>query len=248
MIMNTPNTLTLAKFLRQSRRYLLNAGAVVATIVVATNTHAGRPMVVEDAELLDEKSCQVETFVQRNRGESTEYWVVPSCNPTGNLEISIGGMRERASGERETHGVIQAKTVFREVEPGDWGVGLVVGNEWSRSSRFWNDYYATVPFTFALRDERTLVHANIGWRHERDGRRDFLTAGLGLEYELSERNALSAETFVEDSGRPFYQVGYRHWLVQDRVQFDLSYGSRFGGGRERFATVGFVFVSPPFLP
>jgi len=65
---------------------------------------------------------------------------------------------------------------------------------------------------------------------------------------MTEHNALSAETFVEDSGLPFYQVGYHHWLVQDRVQFDVSYGSRFSNSRERFATVGFVFVSPPFLP
>jgi len=228
---------------------LFGAALMAGAATMATNAQAGRPMVVEDAGLLDAKSCQVETWVQRNRGESTEFWVVPSCNPTGNLEIAIGGMRERASGERETHGVIQAKTVFRETAPGDWGVGLVVGNVWSRSSRFWNNYYATAPFSFALRDERTLIHANIGWRHKRDGRRNFLTAGLGLELELTERNALSAETFVEDnSGRPFYQIGYRHWLVQDRVQFDVSYGSRFGSGRERLATVGFVLLSTPFLP
>lgn len=247
MIYKTPYELTLLRFIRQSRRYLLSAGMIAAvSIATTTNAHAGRPMVLEDAELLETGVCQVETWAQRNRGESTEYWLVPSCNPTGNLEIALGAMREHASGDRSTHGVIQAKTVFRAVEPGDWGWGLVVGNEWSRTSRFWNDVYASIPFSFALSDERMLIHANLGWRHEREGRRDFVTAGLGLEFELSERNALMAETFVEDSGRPFYQFGYRHWLIEDRVQFDLSLGSRFGSGRERFATVGLVFVSSPF--
>lgn len=117
MIRKTPNTLALAQFLRQSRRYLLNAGGVAAVATLAKDTHAGRPMVVEDADPLEEKSCQVETWVQRNRGESTELWVVPGCNPTGDLEIAIGGMHERAFGERSTQGVIQAKTVFQTVEP-----------------------------------------------------------------------------------------------------------------------------------
>jgi len=49
---------------------------------------AARPMITDDARIVDAGSCQVETWVTRNRND-TEYWALPGCNFTGNLEISI---------------------------------------------------------------------------------------------------------------------------------------------------------------
>ncbi len=53
-------------------------------------THAARPMIVDDACIIDAKSCQLETWMKNNR-DSAEYWALPARNFTGNLELTLGG-------------------------------------------------------------------------------------------------------------------------------------------------------------
>lgn len=74
----TPHTLTaLRASLRSSLLLCLAAGSLHA--------HAARPMITDDARIVDAKACQVESWVKDNKG-STEYWAIPACNFTGNLE------------------------------------------------------------------------------------------------------------------------------------------------------------------
>jgi hypothetical protein len=52
--------------------------------------HAARPMITDDARIVDTKSCQIESWVKKSH-DSTEYWALPACNFTGNLELTFGG-------------------------------------------------------------------------------------------------------------------------------------------------------------
>ena len=84
---------------------------------------AARPMITDDARLVDAKSCQVESWVRRNR-DSTEFWALPSCNFSGNLELTLGGARTRDAGRTETtDAVAQGKTLFRPLATDSWGAG-----------------------------------------------------------------------------------------------------------------------------
>ena len=74
-----------------------------------------------------------------------------------------------------------------------------------------------------------------------------MTWGLGTEAQLTERTWLIAETFGQNQGKPFHQLGLRHWLVPDRIQLDATYGNRNGGG-ERWFSIGLRLLTPAFLP
>ncbi len=61
------------------------------------HAEAARPMLTDDARIVDPKSCQLESWV-RDSKHVTEYWALPACNVGENLELTIGGSLESDSG------------------------------------------------------------------------------------------------------------------------------------------------------
>ncbi|MDR0251248.1 MAG: hypothetical protein LBI35_08105 [Burkholderiales bacterium] len=223
---------------------------------VSPITYAARPMITDDARIVDAKSCQVESWVQFNR-DSTEYWTLPGCNFTENLELTFGGARARHDGKTQTTDVLfQGKTLFKTLEPNGWGWGLVAGNvrhpDVHTDRSVMGDLYAYVPTSFSFRDDRVVLHTNLGWLREKESVRHRMTWGAGTEIQLEqlgERIWLIAETFGQNHGRPFYQAGLRYWLVQDRVQIDATYGDQLGSStKARWFSLGLRLLSPAFLP
>lgn len=220
----------------------------LATGLIVPHAHAARPMITDDARIVDAKACQLESWVKDNRG-STEYWALPACNFTGNLELTLGGaLTSEASQTETTDVVVQGKTLFKPLETNGWAIGLAGGtvHHLQTGSR---DWYAYVPTSFSFRDDVVVMHTNVGWMREGDTQRDRLTWGLGTEAQLAERTWLIAETFGQNQGKPFHQLGLRYWLVPNRVQLDATYGNRNGGGSgERWLSIGLRLLSVPFLP
>ncbi len=213
-----------------------------------------RPMVTDDARIVDAKSCQVESWVKRNQ-ESVEAWALPACNPPGNLELTFGGTRTWFRGDNSafTDHVVQAKTIFRPLEPNGLGVGLAVGtirHPHREIAPGWpGDYYAYVPISKSFADDFWVVHVNAGAVRKRDERRTQGTWGLGNEIKMRDDLILIPEIFGNDRGRPLYQAGLRFWAVKDRVQIDTTYGNRLvSGNAERWISVGLRLLSPPILP
>ena len=60
------------------------AAAFAIALAVPVVAHAARPMVTDDARIVDAKACQLESWV-RHDPDSTQLWALPACNPTGNL-------------------------------------------------------------------------------------------------------------------------------------------------------------------
>ena len=237
--------LSTASFLRS---LWLKAMAVTITLV-GTSAYAARPMNTDDARIVDPKACQVESWVRKNR-DSTEFWAQPACNPTGNLEVTVGGshVREDDAGSQNSW-VLQGKTLFKPLETNGWGWGLAAGTVRHNGPENGRDWYAYVPVSHSLFDDRLNLHLNVGWLRDGLLRRHFMTWGIGSETRLSERTWLIAETFGQNEGRPFYQAGLRYWIVPDHVQIDATYGNRFGaGGSERWFSIGLRLLSPAFLP
>lgn len=223
--------------------------ALLSAALLATNAaHAARPMITDDARIADAKACQLESWVKKNP-DSTETWALPACNFTGNLELTLGGAVTREAGRAQISDVVmQGKTLFKPLATNGWGMGLAVGTV-RHPQADTRDWYAYVPTSFSFRDDAVVVHTNLGWQREGETRRDRLTWGLGTEARLAERTWLIAETFGQDQGKPFHQLGLRHWLVPDRVQLDATYGNRNGGGNgERWFSIGLRLISVPFLP
>lgn len=217
-----------------------------AALAIALPAQAARPMITDDARLVEASACQVESWVRRNR-DSTEFWLLPACNPTGNLELTVGGARTNEAGTtRTTDQQLQAKTLLKILEPDGWGAGLAAGTVGHPGAR--RDTYAYVPVSWSFLRDRVVLHANAGALHVGEDRRTHATWGLAGEVQLDGRNALIAEAFSQGSGA-FHQLGLRHWLVPNRVQVDATYGNRNGGGTsERWFSLGLRLLSPPILP
>lgn len=230
---------------------LLLAGLLIFGTSIAA--HAARPMITDDARVVDAKACQVESWVKKNR-DSTEYWALPACNFTGNLEVTLGGALSRdETGTRTTDVVLQGKTLFKPLETNGWGLGLAFGNvrhpATQTDSNLIGDLYAYIPASFSFRDDRFVLHTNLGWLHEKESKQQRMTWGIGSETQLAERTWLITETFGQDQGKPFYQIGFRHWLVPNHVQIDTTYGNRAGSStEERWFSIGLRLISLPFLP
>lgn len=208
---------------------------------------SARPFVTDDARLTTQGSCQLETWV-RSYKDSHEVWALPACNPTGNLEFTVGGGRARNSGEHGTSDfVFQLKTLFRPLSPNGWGWGLGVGTvrhpEISPGPNLLGNTYAYVPMSFSFQDDRVVVHANVGWLKERSTHRDNATWGLGAEFQTTQRVMLIAEAFGDHRHNPYWQMGGRLAIVPNRVQVDVTVGQQMAGpSGTRWISMGLRFT------
>jgi len=225
----------------------------VSLILFTSSSYAARPMLTDDARVTDAKSCQMETWVRDNKN-STEFWALPACNFTGNLELTIGAAKSHDSnGTKTTDSVYQAKTLLRKLATNDWGYGLVVGNvrhpAINAQSNGIGDFYAYVPSSISFFDDKFVLHTNLGVLHSKQEKNTNLTWGVGSETRLTDKSYLIAETFGQNKGNPYYQVGIRYWLVANHVQIDTTYGDRMtNASDERWFSVGLRLLSTAFLP
>lgn len=194
---------------------------------------SARPFVTDDARLTTAGSCQLESWGRAYK-DSTELWALPACNPTGNLEFTVGGGRAHQDGERGTSDfVFQLKTLFRPLDTNGWGWGLGVGTvrhpQINPGPNQLGNAYAYVPMSFSFQDDRVVVHANVGWLRERATQRNNATWGLGAEVQVAQRVTLIAESYGDHRQNPYWQIGGRLSVVPNVVQVDLTMGQQVAG-------------------
>jgi len=225
----------------------------ISGLLVGVDALAARPMITDDARIVDAESCQVESWAQFFRGR-TETWALPGCNVAGRLELTLGGALTIERGHtRATDVLLQGKTVFMALEPNGWSVGVVLGNarhrDIDRGRLSPGDLYAYMPSSFSFRDDRVVLHTNLGWLGEIDSARHRFTWGVGSETKLFERMWMIAETFGQNGDELSFQAGLRCWVVPNRVQIDATFGNRLGEAPgERWLSFGLRLLSPAFLP
>ena len=238
------------------------AGALcTAALAGPQAAHAARPMVVDDARIVDHKACQVETWYKSTR-TSEEIWALPACNPFGPFELTLGIARVPSEvkpvGSNATDAVVQVKALVDPLETNGFGWGFAVGNvrrpSVDPSRNLIGDRYAYGIFTWSNFDDRLLVHVNLGGVQRLQENTRHLTWGVGVEWQAFARALpslqLLAEVYGETSGRHYVQAGFRWWVVPERWQIDATYGNRVDAwsGSNRWLTVGIRLISPPLLP
>lgn len=218
-----------------------------ACCMVSLPAWAGRPLTTDDATILGDKSCQVQSWMQRNASQ-TEYWLLPACNFSGNLEWTVGSVRTVGSGRARNQAVVQGKTIFKPLEANGWGLGLAVGSQFDSDRAEDGNFFVNLPLSFSFHDDRVLLHLNAGWLHKNATGDDVATWGVASEWQWNARTGLSVETFRQDVGKPYYQFSVRHQLTE-RLQIDASYGHRFDGSEQgRFVSIGIVLVADKIIP
>lgn len=222
-----------------------------ALLLAPAVAHPARPMITDDARTVDAKACQVESWARTDRG-SREYWALPACNFTGNLELTLGGAVTRdAEGSATSDVILQGKTLLKPLEANGYGVGLALGyaaHPAAQDGKALGDPYFYVPVSLSFADDRFVLHANAGARHVRNDHKARATWGLGSETLLTPRAYLIAETFGETRANAAVQIGIRYWIVPNHVQVDTTVGNQYGSKPgERWFSVGLRLISLPFL-
>jgi len=237
-----------------ARTLALATLADLLSMFAAQSADAGRPMITDDARILDPKACQLEGWTRVNR-DSTEYWLMPACNPFGPFELGYGGGRthENGHGDALTESLVQLKAVVKPLQVNGWGWGISLGADRHLRREAGNgwpgDVYVNLPVTASFRDDEVVMLLNAGTLHRRDLHRTIGTWGLGSELRIGEDLYLLPEAYGNDRGRPFYQLALRYWVVKDRLEIDGGFGNRLGGDTsERYFTLGVHAQWPPFLP
>lgn len=222
--------------------------ALLGLLLVAQASHAARPMTTDDARLTDAGACQVESWVHIH-GSQRELWALPACNPGGNFELTLGGaLSYRGTDQERGAQVIQGKTLFKPLTTNGYGIGIAAGYATQPGSAHSGHPYFYVPVSFSLADDLAVIHTNLGYTRERENHENRMTWGVGGEIQLSAQNYLIAETYGQDKGSPFYQIGLRHWIVPNHVQIDTTIGSRFGQfSEERWLSIGLRLISPTWF-
>jgi hypothetical protein len=240
----------LAKFQRSAYAIGTLMGACAAA-------HAARPMVTDDANIVDPLSCQLESWVKTSQ-VSLERWAVPGCNFAWDTEISVGGNAQNAKVEGDSQfWLIQAKKRWKKLEPNSWGLSTTLGRVSERPGRSQQlsseslvpssaqDTYLNVPITWALASDR-FVHLNLGWIHHERLRVSHPTWGLGGEYGLTPRTFAIGEVFGESGAQSKTQMGLRYWVSPQKLQLDTTYGQPVRGGKEeRWISIGLRWLSDP---
>lgn len=228
---------------------LLRAAASLsaAGLLFSASAYAARPMNTDDANVVDPKSCQDESWFKKSR-TSIERWSVPGCNFFADTEVSLGTNLQTDSGLQSSRlYLLQAKKRWRVLEPGDWGISSTLG--FIRSSHGGpdevRDTYLNVPVTWSLGHDR-FAHLNVGWiKHETLGQ-GARTWGLGGEHPVHRRVIAIAETYGEQAQSSKYQLGLRFWIVPQRVQVDTTVGNAVrGSNQQRWFSIGLRLLTPP---
>ncbi len=232
--------------------------------LVAPGAQAARPYVTDDARITPADGCQVETWVhshRRDRG-GNEFWAVPACNPTGNLEITAGVNRLTGSGDEPftASALLQLKTLLRTLDTGI-GTGFAVGmtartggpGTGAGAPSWLSGTYAYNVTSFSFRDESFVLLTLAGLKRDRERGRTLAMWGVGSETLLLRRGPqeliLAAEVFGAEQGRPGWQAGFRFWVVKEKVQVDAVMGAQIAnsGPDGRWVSIGLRLIGDGFL-
>jgi len=162
---------------------------------------------------------------------------MPACNPTGNLEFTLGSGIAKNNGESTTHDyVLQLKTLFKPLETNGWGIGLAIGKIRHPAiipgPNNLGNTYAYIPLSTSFQDDKIVMHINLGWQHDHASDQDSMTWGVGGEFQLLPRLTAIAETFGDNRTQPYWQTGLRFTIVPDLFQMDTTIGQQVKSGSD----------------
>ena len=242
------NAFFLSRFLCRTVTYGLCANLLIPCGL----SLAARPLITDDARMVDPGACQVETWRRTLKG-SREFWAFPACNPGGRLELTLGGNDiPDGNGGRGSDFVFQGKSIVRPLETNGWAWGLAAGvvghNDRAPGQGTMANRYFYVPVSVSFFDDHIVTHINVGGQDNRDTGRRVATWGLGGEFNFTPRFALIAETYGDDQTRQFYQTGVRFWVIPQHWQIDATVGSQAGSwSSSRWFSLGVRIITAPFL-
>ena len=209
------------------------------------HAQAGRPLVTEDAGVLEPGACEVESFASRQREPSSPRVSGVSlqlgCGVGMQSQVALAGARERSEGETSRAWTFSGKTALNE--PADdgpaytlaWGAASLrqPGGSHRHEDSFLNGVMS-MPWGEAL-----TLHANLGWSRSESARQSTTGWALALEHATTPAVSLMTEAFATDRDHaPWVQLAARWTLVPEKLFLDGSWGLQTTGQRPKMVTLG----------
>ncbi|MSP76259.1 MAG: hypothetical protein EXR12_09000 [Rhodospirillaceae bacterium] len=206
---------------------------------------AGGAQIVDDSEVVDPGTCQLETWITRFDGAGGYANATNTCTLSSLPRLEFG-LQFQHYWYRDTIGSDQLLGPSLKVNliPQDTGVGLGLAFNGGVDMRTGEFELGTllVPVSIPL-GERTRINLNAGWSFIRIAEfQNALFYGAQIETKIGwEEISLMLEVFGRQPGFTGAQMGVR-WRPNDGpLEFDLLAGSFFDTVNAKFFTVGVTF-------
>jgi len=218
-------------------RFPLRHAAACAALLACTAAHsAGGHHAVDDAAILEEGKCEVETWFSRAADRERLLHLGTGCR-VGPVELGVAGEYSRLAGTSQTAWGLQAKWAT-EVREG-LSVGLSVGPAWQAHVRPRYQGFTLAGLLTWQAAETVAVHLNVGRDFVRRGD-DLNRSGISLEWAPREGWSVVAERYAAEDSQ-FFRAGLRH-NVNDKLTVDLSRAQRLSGPSPSNWTLGVTWL------
>jgi hypothetical protein len=227
------------------RRQRFRLLAFIAALV-ATTAQAARPLVTEDAGVLDRGDCELEGAFSRVRGDGPAERggaLQLACGAGLQTQLAAAIATTRADGERTLAAAAIGKTALRELTDEQAGIALAYsfGGERPPGMGWRYDVTSLVGVVTMPARADLLLHLNAGASRSRVDRQT--TAVWAAAVELLDLGGsgfdLMAETFGTHREPLWLNAGVRYTVIDERLTVNASYGAQRGSERTKLATLGF---------
>jgi len=229
--------------MRKSKALTAALGAASLSLFTADAFASGGHYPVDDTEIAEPGTVQIEQWYGRVDGDSWDLAILPALTlPNIPLELTAGYARVKSEGDRFHRLEPSAKYQLRSVEAG--GIGAALSLTGGHEDGRWNDWLVNVPLSVAVPNTPMIVHLNAGWLRERDdGWNDRLFIGSGFEWALAEQVLFLGQVYREGSAaKPEAQLGLRVATHSALEHVDLAVGRVLGDDNDWFMTLGITLT------
>jgi hypothetical protein len=200
---------------------------------------AGNAHIVDDSEVVEPGTCQLETWVTNAPPIGGFLNVAPACTFSSLPRLELGATFQHFWSE-ESRNELLGPSIKVNLVPEVTGVGLGLIFNAGVSLRTGDLGLASilVPVSIPL-GENARVNLNAGWSYIRsDEARDALFYGAQIETKVGGEVLLMLEAFGRTGGDVGSQVGIR-WRPHDGpIDFDFVVGGLFDDLGTRFINIG----------
>ena len=215
----------------------------LALALAAPAAQAGRPLVTDDADVLDRGACELEGFGARSEepaaAPARRASVQVGCGVGSRSQLALSAGRAWQAGDTVTGWGLGGKTGLVGPEAGRPGVavGWFVDAQRPAGGPSRHDASGAALLGSWGDDGPWTGHANLGWVRAASTGTDTTLWGLAVEHAVRDGLDLVAELYGTDRTRPWAGVGLR-WALHPRVGVDASWATALHDRGTRDITVG----------
>jgi hypothetical protein len=200
----------------------------------ASNSFAGRPLAVDDANVNDTGSGHVETFYQRGAGGANSWTISPAYGIIEGVEIAAAFNRDNTADVNTTS--IQGKIRLTASKKDGCNVATSFGLSQPNTAGVGTSSFISGLMSCNM-DEAGSVHVNLGVVFPPADANRVGVWGIAYEREFGPVTG-HVEMFGQESALPTFQIGLRT-MVTKTIQLDGTVGST---NNESIYSVGLKFL------